>query len=88
MALERVLDAVDGELDRARPSHPDQERGLGIERPRLPRCEVVRGGCRVVATARLDRRAFGLTWNAVMEGGGIVVGDAVEVTVEAELIRG
>lgn len=41
----------------------------------------------VVATARLDRRAFGLTWNAVMESGGIVVGEAVDVTIEAELVR-
>ncbi len=42
----------------------------------------------IVATARLDRRAFGLTWNAVMESGGIVVGEAVDVTIEAELVRG
>lgn len=42
----------------------------------------------VTATARIDRRAFGLTWNAVMESGGIVVGDTVEVSIEAELVRG
>ncbi len=41
----------------------------------------------IVATARLDRRAFGLTWNAVMESGGIVVGETVDVTIEAELVR-
>jgi len=41
----------------------------------------------VFATARLERKAWGLTWNAVMESGGIVVGDTVEVTIEAELIR-
>ena len=33
-------------------------------------------------------RAFGLTWNAVMESGGIVVGETVDVTIEAELVRG
>ncbi|HEU4382478.1 MAG TPA: YceI family protein [Anaeromyxobacteraceae bacterium] len=41
----------------------------------------------VTATARLDRRDFGLTWNAALETGGLVVGDAVEVTIEAELVR-
>lgn len=41
----------------------------------------------VAATARIDRRDFGLTWNAVMESGGIVVGEHVDVTIEAELLR-
>jgi polyisoprenoid-binding protein YceI len=41
----------------------------------------------VAATARLDRKDWGLTWNAVVEGGGILVGDAVDVTIEAELVR-
>lgn len=41
----------------------------------------------VLATARLERKAWGLTWNAVMESGGIVLGDTVEVTIEAELVR-
>lgn len=41
----------------------------------------------VTATARLDRRDFGLTWNAALETGGLVVGDAVDVTIEAELVR-
>jgi polyisoprenoid-binding protein YceI len=41
----------------------------------------------LTATARLDRRAFGLTWNAVMESGGIVVGETVDVTIEAELVK-
>jgi polyisoprenoid-binding protein YceI len=41
----------------------------------------------VTATARLDRREFGLTWNAALETGGVVVGDHVDVTIEAELVR-
>jgi len=41
----------------------------------------------VTATARLDRRAFGLTWNAALETGGVVVGERVDVTIEAELVR-
>ncbi|HET6437098.1 MAG TPA: YceI family protein [Anaeromyxobacter sp.] len=39
------------------------------------------------ATARINRKDFGLTWNAAMEGGGLVVGELVEVTIEAELLR-
>lgn len=41
----------------------------------------------LAATARLDRRAFGLTWNAALEAGGVVVGEHVDVTIEAELVR-
>lgn len=41
----------------------------------------------VTATARLNRKDFGLTWNAALETGGVVVSDAVEVTIEAELTR-
>ncbi|MGH7267535.1 MAG: YceI family protein [Candidatus Rokuibacteriota bacterium] len=39
------------------------------------------------ATARLDRHDFGVSWNADMQDGGVVVGDDVFVTldVEAEL---
>jgi polyisoprenoid-binding protein YceI len=41
----------------------------------------------LTATTRLDRRAFGLTWNAALETGGVVVGENVDVTIEAELVR-
>lgn len=41
----------------------------------------------VVATTRIDRKAFGVSWHALMDGGGIVVADAVEVTIEAEIVR-
>ncbi|HET9596645.1 MAG TPA: YceI family protein [Anaeromyxobacteraceae bacterium] len=41
----------------------------------------------VVATAKVNRKEFGITWNAAMDGGGIVVGDVVDVTIEAELVR-
>ena len=43
-----------------------------------------RGAC---ATTRIERKDFGLTWNAVLESGGFVVGDAVEITIDVELIR-
>jgi polyisoprenoid-binding protein YceI len=40
------------------------------------------------ATARIQRKDFGLTWNAVLESGGFVVGDDVDITIDVELIRG
>lgn len=45
----------------------------------------VRSG--VVATAKINRKDFGLVWNALIEGGGIVVGDEVSITIEAELVQ-
>ena len=39
------------------------------------------------ATTRIARKDFGLTWNAVLESGGFVVGDEVEITIDVELVR-
>ena len=39
------------------------------------------------ATTELDREAFGLTWNQVLETGGLLVGKKVKIEIEAELIR-
>jgi len=39
------------------------------------------------ATTRIDRKAFGLTWNNFVESGGALVGDDVDITIEAEGIR-
>lgn len=39
------------------------------------------------ATGTLDRSEFGLTWNAVLEGGGVVVGDWVRLNIDAEFVR-
>ena len=44
---------------------------------------VARG---VSATGRVNRKDWGLNWNAVIEAGGFVVGDDVELTFEAELV--
>ena len=41
----------------------------------------------VTATVKLHRKEFGVSWNAAMDGGGLVVGDVVDVTIEAELVR-
>jgi len=39
------------------------------------------------ATTTIDRREFGLTYNRMLEGGGAVVGDTVNVTIDVEFTR-
>jgi polyisoprenoid-binding protein YceI len=39
------------------------------------------------ATAKINRRDFGLTWNQVLETGGIAVGDEVKISIDLELVR-
>lgn len=39
------------------------------------------------ARTRIERKDFGLTWNAVLESGGFVVGDEVGITIDVELVR-
>jgi polyisoprenoid-binding protein YceI len=39
------------------------------------------------ATTKISRKDFGLTWNAALETGGILVGDDVQITVEAQFIK-
>lgn len=39
------------------------------------------------ATAKINRRDFGLTWNAALETGGVVVGEEVTITLDVEFIQ-
>ena len=39
------------------------------------------------ARVAIDRKAFGLTWNAALETGGVLVGEKVEITLEVEAVR-
>jgi polyisoprenoid-binding protein YceI len=39
------------------------------------------------ATTKVDRSAFGVTWNRAMEGGGAMLGDEVEVEITVEAVR-
>jgi polyisoprenoid-binding protein YceI len=41
----------------------------------------------VTATAKINRKDFGLVYNSVIEGVGVAVGDAVSITIEAELVQ-
>ncbi|HEV7588310.1 MAG TPA: YceI family protein [Longimicrobium sp.] len=47
------------------------------------------GGERVSfsATGKIDRRDFGLTWNQALETGGILVGNDIKISVEAQAVR-
>jgi len=39
------------------------------------------------ASTRINRKDFGLTWNAALETGGILVGDDVTLTLDIEFIK-
>jgi polyisoprenoid-binding protein YceI len=39
------------------------------------------------ASATINRKDFGLEWNMGLEAGGVLVGDEVKITIEAELVR-
>ena len=41
----------------------------------------------ISATTKINRKDFGLTWNAALETGGILVGDHVTITLEAEFVK-
>ena len=46
------------------------------------------GGTRIgySAKATISRKEFGLTWNALLEAGGVAVGDKIEIGIEIEAI--
>lgn len=39
------------------------------------------------ASGSLDRKDFGLTWNQILEQGGVLVGDRVDIEIEVEAVR-
>ena len=39
------------------------------------------------ATARINRKDFGLTWNAALETGGILVGEDVTITLDIQFVQ-
>ena len=47
------------------------------------------GGERVgfSASGKIDRREFGLTWNQLLETGGVAVGNEIKIGIEIEAIR-
>jgi polyisoprenoid-binding protein YceI len=47
------------------------------------------GGLRMGFSAKtsIDRRDFGLTFNMTLDGGGVVVGDRVDIVLEIEAVK-
>lgn len=41
----------------------------------------------ISGTTKINRKDFGLTWNAALETGGILVGDEVTITLEVEFVK-
>lgn len=39
------------------------------------------------ATTKINRKDFGLTWNAALEAGGLLVGDDVTITLDVEAVK-
>ena len=61
---------------------------LTIEGP-TPAIRDLQGKTRVggVASTRINRKDFGLTWNKALETGGVVVGDEVEIIIDIEILK-
>jgi len=60
---------------------------LDVEGPTDP--VTVQNSQRIGATATttINRQDFGVSWSRSMDGGGVVVGDSVKITIELELIK-
>jgi polyisoprenoid-binding protein YceI len=41
----------------------------------------------ISATTKINRKDFGLTWNAALETGGILVGEEVTITLDVEFVQ-
>lgn len=39
------------------------------------------------ATAKIDRREFGLTWNQALEAGGLLVSNDIKLTIDAQAVK-
>lgn len=39
------------------------------------------------ATTKIKRSDFGLTWNQALETGGVLVGDEIKISIDAELVK-
>jgi polyisoprenoid-binding protein YceI len=59
---------------------------LDVEGP-SPEVKDSRGNVKsgASATTKLKRLEFGITWNPTLDGGGVVVGDDVAITIEIEM---
>ncbi|PYU81140.1 MAG: protein yceI precursor [Acidobacteria bacterium] len=61
---------------------------LDVEGPTAP-VKDPWGNQRAAASAstKINRQDFGVKWNATLDNGGVVVGDDVNITIDAEMIK-
>jgi polyisoprenoid-binding protein YceI len=77
--------AVEGDLTIHGVSHKGR---FAVEGPTPPTKDPW-GNTRVAvsATTKINRKDFGLTWNAALETGGIMVGEEVTITLDVEFVK-
>ena len=74
---------VTGDLTIKNVTKPVVLRVEGLDKEmKNPWGQIVLGG---VATTKVNRKDFGLTWNQALETGGVLVGEDVEITIDVEL---
>ncbi len=39
------------------------------------------------ATTKINRKDYGVVWNAALETGGVVIGDEITITLEIEMVK-
>jgi len=61
---------------------------LDVEAPSSPNKDPW-GNTRIgtSATAKINRKDFGLNWNAALEAGGVLVGEQVKISIEVSLVQ-
>jgi polyisoprenoid-binding protein YceI len=66
----------------------DVTREVVLEVEELGRAQDPWGGERAAftATTKIERKDFGLTWNQALETGGVLVGDQVRISIDAQLV--
>jgi polyisoprenoid-binding protein YceI len=75
---------LDGELTIKGTAHPVHARGT-IYGPTVTLGDVTKIGLELEAV--IDKNEFGLTWNAPLPKGGVVLADEVKLNVELELLQ-
>jgi polyisoprenoid-binding protein YceI len=65
-----------------------REVSFAVEGPTTPAKDPW-GNTRVAISAitKINRKDFGLTWNAALETGGILVGDEITITLDVEFVK-
>jgi tetratricopeptide (TPR) repeat protein len=83
--VERIQAAVTGDLTLQGTTKPVT---FAVEGPSAPGKDPW-GNTRIglSATTKINRKDFGLTWNAALESGGILVGEDVQIVLDVQFIQ-